>query len=127
MLLLSTYTVASQTFHVISFSSTWTHNLPEATVKWNKRRLRSACVFNPSHQGVAFKNRGADWGRLACTLQFDCTDTHVGYRKRFVSVMNLQRWKRDEGKAIRVHHPQLQHGCIILYSSVTKGNATMIR
>lgn len=46
-----------QVFLVISFSPGWTHSLPEATVKWNKRRLRSACVFNPPHLEVAFKTR----------------------------------------------------------------------
>lgn len=73
------------------------------------------------------RKQGADWGRLVCTLQFDCTHTHVGCRERFVGVMNLQSRERDEGKAIRVHHPQLQHGCIILCSFVTEGKSTLIR
>lgn len=73
------------------------------------------------------RKQGADWGRLVCTLHFDCTRTHVGRGERFAGVMNLRSWKRDEGKAIRVHHPQLQRGCVILCSSATEGESTLIR
>ncbi len=57
MLQLAVYTVALQTFNVISFLQARTNYLPKAIVKREWRRLRPACVFNTSHQGVAFKNR----------------------------------------------------------------------
>lgn len=51
------YTVALQTFNVISFLPVWTYNFPEAIVKREWSHIKPAFVLNPSHQGVAFKNR----------------------------------------------------------------------
>lgn len=114
---------ASQTFNVISSLKAWTNNLEQ-------RHALDLLVF-PTHHIKGYlqkkKKYNADWGQFACMLQFDCTSTPMWDAERFLScVTNLQSWKRqrDEVKAITV--PQVQGGRIILYSSVTSSDSTLI-
>lgn len=105
---------------------------PKPLSNWKWRRFRPAYVFNPSHQGAGIQKTGR-WLGSICVARYSLIALTPTWdaESDFAGVMNLQSWKRererDEGKAIRVHHPQLQHGCIILYSSVTKGDSTLIR
>lgn len=99
---------------MISFLQAWTNNLPEAIVKQEWRRFKPACVFNPSHQGVAFKNRKligvnlvARYSLIALTRGMQRT---ICRRDEFAGT--------EERRGKSNHHPQVQRGRIILYSSV---------
>lgn len=126
MLQLAVYTVASQTFNAILFLQLWTNNLPAAIVKHWWRRFKPACVFKPSHQGVAFKNR------MLIGVDLRARYTLIALTPTWDAESNLLAWwicshGREAREKQSVHRPQLQRGRIILCSSVTTGDGTLIR
>lgn len=101
------------------------NSLPEGIVKRGWRHFKPALVFNPSHQGVAFKNRvliGVDLCACYSLIAHPCGRQRVICRHGEFAVVKERR-----GEAIKVHNPQMQCGRIILYSSVTTGDSTLIR